>query len=223
MKICDMFKLQKRKVTVLGLLLEKTHAQCYSVFATISNKTCCLVKWTELYDIHILHTLEWKCARYSSICRRHFVPAKFRTIPNSTDCKLIELNMTLWNFRQVYSPKLDLKIKNHSALERFISTHGVLWATVSCDLHLDTVLRQKKNQNSINGLLWTWKSTYPYYMCSVPLELQKVTDTCHWRHFQGSRTAKSSRRSKRWEMCRLETSEIMIPPDIQPILVWIKD
>lgn len=144
MKICDMFKLQKRKVTVLGLLLEKTHAQCYSVFATISNKTCCLVKWTELYDIHILHTLEWKCARYSSICRRHFVPAKFRTIPNSTDCKLIELNMTLWNFRQVYSPKLDLKIKNHSALERFISTHGVLWATVSCDLHLDTVLRQKK-------------------------------------------------------------------------------
>ena len=144
MKICDMFKLQKRKVTVLGLLLEKTHAQCYSVFATISNKTCCLVKWTELYDIHILHTLEWKCARYSSICRRHFVPAKFRTIPNSTDCKLIGLNMTLWNFRQVYSPKLDLKIKNHSALERFISTHEVLWATVSCDLHLDTVLRQKK-------------------------------------------------------------------------------
>lgn len=127
MKICDMFKLQKRKVTVLGLLLEKTHAQCYSVFATISNKTCCLVKWTELYDIHILHTLEWKCARYSSICRRHFVPAKFRTIPNSTDW--IELDMTLWNFRQVYSPKLDLKIKNHSALERFISTHGMLWAT----------------------------------------------------------------------------------------------
>ena len=144
MKICDMFKLQKRKVTVLGLLLEKTHAQCYSVFATISNKTCCLVKWTELYDIHILHTLEWKCARYSFICRRHFVPAKFRTIPNSTDCKLIELNMTLWNFRQVYSPKLDLKIKNHSALERFISSHGVLWATVSCDLHLATVLRLKK-------------------------------------------------------------------------------
>ena len=35
-------------------------------------------------------------------------------------------------------------MKNHSALERFISTHGVLWATVSCDLHLDTVLRQKK-------------------------------------------------------------------------------
>lgn len=58
-KICDVLKLQDRKVTVLGLLLKKTHAQSYSVVATISNKTLCtVIKWTKLDNFHILNTFK---------------------------------------------------------------------------------------------------------------------------------------------------------------------
>ena len=57
-KICDVLKLQDRKMAILSLFLEKTHAQSYPVITTISNKACCGVKWTKLHNFHILNTFK---------------------------------------------------------------------------------------------------------------------------------------------------------------------
>lgn len=75
MEICYVLKLQDRKVAVFRFLLEKAHAQWYSVLATISNKTCWAVKWTELHNCYILDTFKRKCAGYCLISRWHSVSA----------------------------------------------------------------------------------------------------------------------------------------------------